>query len=280
MLLALFKYFLINTIAVAEGFCLALLLREQYRLRTQAVPEEFVPLPLEPLLPPPIAESEEPSVLSSMEQPPTQPEEPSVSESLSGSQYRRIDDLDDSLLPKGFKVESVLENLQVSPNPTTENAPDFSVVVHQPDPYSVADTAFEDDDDAVPPPTTSGPRPPLDIDAEPTGTATRDSEGISSLAVELLGKDFDFRSLVKQQSEADVPSVVEITDLDNDTYRTESGFLTDAAAVRESLSEQWVGSTFLHTMVDSLFVEPDRSQVFTEDSPPMLDRRRKSKRSA
>ena len=283
MFLALVKYFLINASLVAEGFGLALLLREQYRLREQErqeAPEEEsdLPEPEPPFSEPSDTESETPLDPSSVD-PVTVLEEALLPHSPS-----KVDEIDDTLLPKEFKAESILKGMRdpASPlaPPDVTNGEDFAVMPHES--RSAADRAFDDDDeeDAFPP----SPSEPGPLEFEPTDEAASDG-GISPLAAELLGKDFDFRSMVNpsaEPDESDEPVAAEITELGDDAYRTESGFLTDGETVRESMSWQLIESTFDREMVEALFIEPDRStdQVFTMDSPPMLVRRRKKTKSA
>ena len=269
MFLSLFKYFLFNTLTITEGFGFALLLREQYRLRMREFPgEEFVSTPSEPVFPetsPLVAEEPvpEPVVASEIPAP------------MSDTPHHKVDEVDESLLPKGFKVDAILENMRDTQGGHEADSPDFSVVVHESDPYSAA-AAFEDDDEyegtfSPVPPSEPSSLPPIDYDA---ADDLAGNHGVSSLAVELLGEDFDFQSLAKPLSEID-----EVADENRVTEVMEPGPSSGAVPAQELPVAEWIEPAFSREMVDVLLVEPDRPavMVFTVDSPPMLAKRRKNK---
>ena len=115
------------------------MVREQQR-------EEFVPVAFEYEEPEPVEESE------GFEEPP--PPEPVLEseipiDSSSMNADRKIDEIDETLLPAGFKVESILENMSTSgvsePNP--EQVPDFSTTPQAADSLSASPDAFDESGD-------------------------------------------------------------------------------------------------------------------------------------
>ena len=276
---SLFKYFLFNVLTVAQGFGLALLLREQYLHRREFLEEEFVPSPSEPLL------SEEPP--PAVEEPSTEPvAAPEIPKPLPDSSHHKVDELDESLIPKGFKVDVTLENMRGTDVSNASDSSDFSVVVHEHDPYSAA-AAFEDDDEdtfAPVPSSETSPLPPIDYDqADESSDDSAENRGVSPLAVQLLGEDYDFQSLVETSAKNDEEPGANldtgIPTPTDDGNRTESSSPSGSPTAQESAPHQWIEPAFSREMVEVLLVEPDRPTglIFTVDTSPMLAKRRKSK---
>jgi hypothetical protein len=228
-------------------------------------PEEPLVSPPEPIqefVPPPVSEPiPEPSVV--FPPPDTGP--------------RKIDELDESLLPKGFKAETALDNMRTAGSSETDpNAvPDFSQTPQATTSSSAVPEAFEESNGAETPVQTSEPLPAIDIDgllAEISSNSER-IDGISPTAADVLGPDFDFDSLLNPPSfEPAEQELVKITDLNDDAYRIESGFLQDATPIRESTTDELIETRFPEEMFVATPIKPEYSadQVFPMDSAPML----------
>ncbi len=321
MFFFLLKLLLFCVITIAEGFLLALLLQELYQSRSiEPLREEFRPAPDETFYP------TETSSVENFQEPvslpnPQKPEEleepiiPTVAEpfpkSPSESRHYNSDDFDESLLPKGFKVDSVFENMLDAGASTDafEEIPEMIPTDSNVDSFS-GPNVFEEEENADFGEESfsfeSGPLSPIEMDeSEKVGETTSDSDqtaDVLALAFELSGKDFDFESLLKKapsdtetvesllkmsvigdetfETSTEQPETAEITELEGGSYRTECAFLADSAAVRESATDQRIEATFSQEMVDEQVLEQDRSTdfVFTEDTPPMLPKRQRTKK--
>jgi len=287
------KFFFVNALSVAEGFGVALLLREHYwtlfrGLQRKEHLSESIERPVPE--PPAVTESEESSIpsISAMEspEPALEPEIPVDSPPID-TNHHKVDEFDETLVPKGFKVETVLENMVTSgvSDPDPELVPDFSTTPQATDSFSVAADALEESDEdeffSKALSFVSELQPTIDVVVEPsTEEGLNDLEridGVSALAIEVLGKDFDFKSFSKTQwddpeKSAAQQEFVEVIELGNDAYRTESTFLKDTGPIRESTSDQTINFLFPGEMIATAFLEQDRSTnlVFTTDSPSML----------
>ena len=289
-----FKLLLFNTISVAEGFCITLLFRELYwKSLEERRQEEFVPTTFESVesLLPTADEFTEPSV-SLAESVLEQVSPSSTSPSTEENGHRKVDELDVSLLPKGFKVEEIIDQMQTigtSESPL-EQVAEFSVVpILSANPESFDEPLDEE---------MSAPIPPIDSKRLPDIDVAEKAGSVSSLAIELLGEGFDFQSMLKTPSDAveEWEKIQErkleesdgrqeqefghVVELGNDVFQIESGFLKDVAAIRESATDRQVESHFPREMVETMFIEqnPPANLVETVLSSPMLPRRRGKRR--
>ena len=307
MFFTFFQFCLINAIAVAAGFAIALLLRDNYlAAHRRQEPEEPV-LPL-------MGQAEpEPSAAAESEEPPleepelTIPNEPS---SAAANLHGKVDEFDESQIPKRFKVETILENMKTSgvSDPNPEETPDFSSTPQAAESFSAAPDAFEmSDEDEIPSRAlSSSSEPLLNIDVVEQAEDTNDPgrvDGVSSLARKVLGEDYDFGSFAEkpqtvteesaeQQEFSEAAETGEDAELrkngerseaaeqDEYAHQRETTLPQDTIPERQSANERIVAPLFHEEMIDTSLIEQDYSPnlVFTEDSPPMLPKRKASVR--
>ncbi len=350
MLVVLFKIILLNVIPLAEGFLLAVLLREQYRNRMtvaavsingDATKEMIETLggvehfePMNPptveskLIPPEKTENKEESVQS---EPTAQPDTETTTEDdqvapPSDQELPQPSMEETEPFPENHPADSEMGGLinDILDDQVFEaELDDVGFPMHENESYSEEpdDSSMFDDDILA---RAMGNEPFRSESIDVTDFSADDSPGnvggISSLAVELLGEDFDFEAALNKFDEImnsrtippDVPPVSEenivsetvespvepvqpepepeppaarLVNLGNDIYRAESDFFADAVELHATTTFSFIRATFPDGAVETSFACPDPSQfspgrIFVSDSPPMLPKKTKRQKTA
>lgn len=300
VIITLLRILIFSFVSIGMGFLAALALRERYyqlypeeateeadaseEIVSEAAPEAAP----EPGTVPEGTKTEEPIPETSAGD--EAESEKDVSPALAEQHTDNFDDL--GLLPKSFKVDSILDDM-LGEN-VSETPEDLSARLDQEETAFQADysDAFQDTDEdmlARALENAASTNGAIDFNDENfldrVAEETHTHREIAPMAVELLGEDFNFDALLTGEP-PEPPEIVEASapafrEWEDGTFQTESECYTDAPALLDLLpGEQDIVSFFPDEWVRNEVIEPDRSEEaekwsFVEESRPMFVRKKK-----